>query len=451
MRARLRSRALVYWSASLLFLEIFGGTLLAFRWPAPVGNITISRFAALLVLGTLAVSRIAMPILWRRLMVGASFVVATWATNVLYSVNPHLGVVQVLDLLEGLIMLFGSARLFMTACRRDSTNAPRILASAALAGFVPSGILGLYQAALLARGRHPVIPLIGLSRLNAGTVDSARTAFGSGLNQFNLDRVAGATGDPPTFGVICAIAIVFALWLRRQGLLRRRGVVYPIVMATSVVGIVLSASLTAVLVLAVGLASAGRLRLPVSALNPFRLGAAAALLGVAATNHAGRGFLLSAKTRIFAFFRGGGSAGDHKLLLSQAWRAWLAHPLLGVGAGSLSSLVLGQQVTFSSVHNTFVLRLAEGGLMGAIALVWYFLRLYRLSPFALFAPIAVSLCLYEDFDRMPSMWAVLGLGMAVQTMAAGQPFRPDRSYRSALESRHRDRELQLRPAPGGAR
>ncbi len=387
---------------------------MAFRWGTPIGNMTVARGCAILavlamiggIVGPIRLLTSARPALASSLVV----LLVTLA-GLLYSPAWSTGLAVAGNIGEALLILFVSLVLAQGVLRGgDSHTRALILARIPLWGYFPTGLLGVYQAFQLLIGERPTIPLLHFARLNENTLNSARTAFGSGLNEFNLDRVAAATGDPATYGIFSAITIGYCLWAKRMRLIRG-GSLLRSVICLAFCGVILSASISAFIVLSICLlcnvpnSLGGWRRVVVS--GAVAIGA---LMMLVAVLPAAEGYLLSAQQRVGSEVSGQGSSGVHLSLLSYAWDLFGSHPFFGVGTGGLTYHQFGYEVGYSSVHNVILLGLAEGGVALGVSLFAFWLSLWRrLVPRAILLPLTAAWLLYLDFNRLPALWVIVGI------------------------------------------
>jgi hypothetical protein len=403
---------------SLLLAMVLGGSLLAYRWNSPLGNITVARGALLLTIAAMGTGVI-------RLSVappGSPAALASSAAlllivigGVLYTPAPPMGIVVVANFVEGVITLFVALLLTYNVVSPSRGHSFALsLARVPLWGYLPTGLLGVHQAFQLLVGSRPTIPFLRYARLDESTINSARTAFEGGLNEFGLDRVASAMGDPASYGIFSAVVIGYCVWGNRRKLLERNVLFWASVMLASF-GVILSASSAAVVVLAAVLLS----NLPTTIVGWRRSilavgyvsGTVALLIGVLPQ---AQGFLLSSQGRVTAVVRGEGSAGAHLSLLRDGWEVFSAYPLFGVGTGGFGFHAYGFDAGFSSVHNTLVLGLAEGGALLGLALILFWVTLWRkLVPHAMLLPVTAAWLVYLDFNRIPALWVILGLTSAL--------------------------------------
>jgi hypothetical protein len=403
-------------TTAIIVLEVAGGSLLAFRWPTPIGNLTISRLGAIAAVGYLiGATRGRVIRQWSKMYASAFAVICTMAIGLLYSPNLPIGVSQVQNSVEAVVILVATALLVKNVLGPyPSPLSIKSIAKAPILGFLPSGLLGIFQATQLYRGQVPTIPLISLSRLTDASTNSSRTAFNSGLNEFGLDRIAGATGDPSTFGIFCAMTLLYILWLRRNAWVEKSLFLY-LACVLSLAGVLLSASGSALLVLVSGLAFFVPRNASAWFRSPKRLLQLAIPLAVGWVTVPGlQQFFASAQSRISLLIGGQGTAGVHVSLVGYGWSLFLDNLFFGVGAAGLSFHQLGYSVDYSSVHNVLILRLAEGGIVGGLALVWFWVTLGTgVVPKALLIPSIAGWMLYLDFNRLPAIWAILAVSAAL--------------------------------------
>lgn len=414
----LRGRAYSGLANSLLLAMVLGGSLLAFRWTSPLGNITVARGALLLTLaavGTGVIRLSALPPGSSAVLAPSIALLLLVVGGVLYTPAPSMGVVIVANFVEGITTLFVALLLaynVVSASRGDAFALS--LARVPLWGYLPTGLLGVHQAFQLLVGSRPTIPLLRYAHLDESTINSSRTAFHGGLNEFSLDRVASAMGDPTSYGIFSAVVIGYCVWGNRRKLLSTNMLFWASVLLASL-GVILSASSAAVVVLAVVLLS----NLPTtivawrrSILGMVCVGGTVALL-IGALPQA-QGFLLSSQGRVSAMFRGEGSADAHLSLLRDGWEVFSAYPLFGVGTGGFGFHAYGYDGGLSSVHNTLVLGLAEGGALLGFALILFWIALWRrLVPHAVLLPVTAAWLVYLDFNRIPALWVIVGLASAL--------------------------------------
>lgn len=403
---------------AILLGILVGGSFLAFRWSTPFGNMTVARGFLLLALIGMGVGVLRLNNIPRSAnpVFGTSLVVLLIVIGgLLYSPAPSTGLAVAGNMVEGMLILFATFFLAQRILHGSSSQIrASVLARLPLWGYLPTGLLGLYQAFQLLIGRRPTIPFLQLARLDESTLNSARTAFGSGLNDFNLDRVAAATGDPATYGIFSAATIGYCLWVQRVRLGRAHAL-HWIVMFLALCGVILSASVSAFLVLGVVLmcnipdSFRGWRRLVLS--GAVAVGALVVIYEVIPST---QGFVLSAQERFRSEAVGQGSAAAHLSLLSDAWQVFGSHPFLGVGTGGLTFQQYGYEVGFSSVHNVLLLGLAEGGIVLGAALFAFWLSLWRrFVPRAILLPLTAAWLVYLDFNRLPALWAVVGIVAAL--------------------------------------
>lgn len=399
---------------------MLGGSLLAFRWASPLGNITLSRIGVLGSVAFLAVrlrQTALLPRSARPALYLAAAVVGSLTMGLMWTPAPATGVVILGNFMEALLIFVVVVLVATGALRRRGEAAAgtsKMLARIPLWGYLPTGLIGLQQAFQLLRGEYPTVPFLSLANISALSINSSRTSFGTGLNMLGLDRVAAATGDPSTFGIFSAVTLAFILWARRRHVLTQPWLFW-IVSALSVIGVVLSASTSALLVLIVALLF--NAQASVRSLKQLTVGGVmSALLLVSIVNlvpQAG-GFVASARERISGTAEGQGSAVPHLGLLSQAWDVFGNAPVLGVGTGGFSFHQYGYDPGFSSAHNVLWLALAEGGVvLGALIGLFWLLLGWRLVPLGVLAPAIVGWLVYLDFNRLPALWAVLGIAAAL--------------------------------------
>ncbi|ETX08747.1 O-antigen ligase family protein [Candidatus Entotheonella palauensis] len=127
-------------------------------------------------------------------------------------------------------------------------------------------------------------------------------------------------------------------------------------------------------------------------------------------------------------------------LIRMAWNVIQAHPILGVGAGAYSFVfrqyqphqLLDQEVWVYIVHNVYLLRWAESGIIGLLSLLWLFFAGFRKSltcsrlydenqaALALGCSAGIVALLWEmmwdlslGFSANAMIWFLFGLLMAV--------------------------------------
>jgi O-antigen ligase len=154
---------------------------------------------------------------------------------------------------------------------------------------------------------------------------------------------------------------------------------------------------------------------------------AVALLGIAL----GIGLVISVETPAllsFASKRGNAlfilqdPAGEHSLqkrlaLSEAAWKAFLTHPLLGVGTGSFRGSVSMQLTALENVtHNDYLAALAEQGLLGGVV---FCMLIAKLLAFAL-RTINFEICRREPFAWLRVGLAVASIGCIVHSFTENQ-------------------------------
>lgn len=198
-------------------------------------------------------------------------------------------------------------------------------------------------------------------------------------------RLSGGAADPNSLGLLCGLALVYAVvaFGREPG---RRGI-FGLLLAVFVVGLFLSGSRSGFLLvlfaagsLLLGRGSPARLRLAVGAAM------AAAILGAALfLSSAGPGTLGRRLAQTFdASMSFEQRVSSRPLLWSCAARLFAANPLSGVGLGAFSWRlpdVLAQSKertpTRDNPGSAYVQALAETGLPGALLTLWLVWRLGR--------------------------------------------------------------------------
>lgn len=414
----LKGRAYSGVANSLLLAMVLGGSLLAYRWNSPLGNITVARGALLLAIAEIGTGVIRLSVLPPGSPAALASSVALLLLvigGVLYTPAPSMGVVVAANFVEGIITLFIALLLAYNVVSTSRGHSFALsLARVPLWGYLPTGLLGLHQAFQLLVGSRPTIPFLRYADLDDSTINSARTAFEGGLNEFGLDRVASAMGDPASYGIFSAVVVGYCVWGNRRKLLERNMLFWASVLLASL-GVILSASSAAVVVLAVVLLS----NLPQTIVAwrrsilamAYVSGTVALLIGVLPQ---AQGFLLSSQGRVRAMVRGEGSADAHLSLLRDGWEVFSAYPLFGVGTGGFGFHAYGFDAGFSSVHNTLMLGLAEGGALLGFALTLFWVTLWRnLVPRAILLPVTAAWLVYLDFNRIPALWVILGLTSAL--------------------------------------
>ena len=198
-------------------------------------------------------------------------------------------------------------------------------------------------------------------------------------------RLSGGAADPNSLGLLCSLALVYAVvaFGRESG----RRVLFGLLLAVFVAGLFLSGSRSALLLVLFAAASLllgrgipARLRLAVAA------GIAAAVLAaVLFLSSAGPGTL---GRRLAQTFDGSTPLGQRvsarPLLWSCALRLFEANPLSGVGVGAFSWRLpdvladLGERLPArDNPGSAYVQALAETGLIGAVLTLWFAWRLGR--------------------------------------------------------------------------
>lgn len=398
----------------LLLGMMVGGSFLAFRWNTPFGNVTIARvfvLAGLIAMGTALLRLHTVPGA-ASVALGASLaVLLVTVGGLIHTPAAETGLASAANTGEALLTFFLSLLLVHNVVRARS--GPGVVSSIArlpMWGYLPTGVLGAYQGFQLLAGGSPTIPFLEYARLHEATLNSARTAFHGGLNEFSVDRIAAAMGDPASYGIFSAAIIGYCLWAWQNKLVAA-DIVFCLAVLLGVLGVILSASPGAVLVLAVALlcnlprhvAGWGR------SLAGLAVVVGALLLLVTLMPQAER-FMSSAQQRATEAATGEGTVGQHVALLGDGWRTFRAHPLFGVGTGGLGYHQHGFDPGFSSVHNTLVLALAEGGVVLGVAVIALWASLWRrLIPGGVLLPVTAAWLLYLDFNRVPALWVVLGV------------------------------------------
>ncbi len=251
-----------------------------------------------------------------------------------------------------------------------------------------------------------------------------------------VPRIAGLLEGPNQLAAYCEIAVAtLGAWaLVRRSLLIDAALalaVFADVLTFSRAGWVALAVVAAVLVLA-----GGRRAWP--ALRPGLAGLLAGIAGAAFWGfYARTPGILRASLEASAY---AGGVGNRNELWGAAWRMWLAHPLIGVGAGNFELLLPAYGLLGVRTHaNSWYLQvLAEGGILlfaATIALLvaivtglragpWQ--RLRDASPWRLAALAAtVALALHQTVDylvfypKVGGGWWLL-IGTAAAALAAGK-------------------------------
>lgn len=413
----------LFGTTALAFVTFMFSPMLAYQWQTPLGNITPTRIGILGLFCALSTTLINTRVGRRGAtwLFAQGFLLLLLIVGTAYSVQVTVALTTILNHIEAasLFLLF----YILVTGRRWLT--PRGAAMLPLYAYLPSGVMALYQAAQLSLGQIPSIPLLSLTDLGSASANAARTAFGNGLDAFGLDRIAAATGDPPTFGILSALVLVYFFWVRSvvDNLPRLRGM---LVVAIACAGVVLSQSLSAFIVLGVGIgAQVARKRFgdeyshpPAGRGRGHRTSALFAGVGLVmaitiAVVPTAQEFVSAAVARIEAFGQGTGTLGAHLALLGGGLTLFGTSPLLGVGTGAASSLYYGQLVDFSSFHDVLILRMAENGVLGGVAVLLTWLVLARYVPFSLMSASLAAWFLYFDWNRLPYIWCLLGVAAAL--------------------------------------
>ena len=397
-------------------LTIGAGGLLAYRWSSPIGSLSLGRVLllglALALLPSIARLRWSKDVL--ALLAAALSVVASLVVGLLHTDFVRLGVTQVVNTVEAFLLLGVVAMV----AQRTATHSKAWVGYLPYLGFLPSLAIALVQAVQLVTGRTPTIPLLGLFSLDENTENAARVAFGSGLNNLGIDRVAAATGDPPTFGIMCALLVVYHAWVRRFHYDWAPGLAGHGIALLGLFGLLLSASTTAIVVLALGLvatyATGPRPEASMTTRGRWSSASLLAILTVIVLVTPGRLFLLAAWERVQALATGQGSGGEHLSLMMGAWDVFSEHPIHGVGTGEGSAAFYGTDVGFSSFHSLFSVTAAEQGGVGLLCLgALLALLVLRFWPAALSVVVIASWAMYLDINRLPYLWALMGVVMVI--------------------------------------
>jgi hypothetical protein len=413
----------LFGTTALAFVTFMFSPMLAYQWQTPLGNITPTRIGILGLFCALSTTLIKTRVGRRGAtwLFAQGFLLLLLIVGTAYSVQVTLAITAILNHIEAaclfvLFYILVKGRRWLT--RRGAAMLP-------LYAYLPSGAMALYQAAQLSLGQIPSIPLLSLTSLASGSANAATTAFGTGLDAFGLDRIAAATGDPPTFGILSALVLVYLFWVRSvvDSLPRLR---VMLVVAVACAGVVLSQSLSALIVLGIGIgAQLARQRFGEGYSHPqagrrgghgtWALFAGVGLvmaITLVLVPTAPR-FVSAALTRIVAFGQGTGTLGNHLALLGGGLTLFGTSPLLGVGTGAASSLYFGQPVDFSSFHDVLILRMAENGVLGGVAVLLTWLVLARYVPFSIMVASLAAWFLYMDWNRLPYIWCLLGVVAAL--------------------------------------
>ncbi len=280
----------------------------------------------------------------------------------------------------------------------------------------------------------PVVAAVAIAAIGVSLTALAQEAIGapSGLylGAAIVPRIAGLLEGPNQLSGYCEIAVAaLGAWalVRRSALIGAAlGLaVFADVLTFSRAGLAALALVAALLLLAGG---AGAWR----ALRPGFAGLAAGVAGAiwwAIYAHNPGVLRASLEPSIYA-----GGVGNRSELWHAAWRMWLAHPMLGVGAGNFEAMLPLYGVLGVRTHaNSWYLQsLAEGGivlfgatvvLVGA-ALAGFVARgalaRWRSSPWivAAFAASA-ALAVHQTVDYLvfypkvgDAWWLLLGIGAA---------------------------------------
>lgn len=408
-------------------LAALGGTLQAFRWPTSLGNVSLSRFGALvLVLIVVLAVNDEYELSFVNILTISVALLVSWVASLLYTPFFSSGVIQIGNVVEGLLLLLGAYVAVRYATTRSAHPEKTLgrLARVPLWASIPAGLLGVLQASQVATGNIPTIPFIHLARLTPETANAARVAFSGGFV-----RIAGALGDPPTFGLLGAFLFAYALWLRRAGLVALP--LFAVSVALATFSALASASVTALAVfgLAVAWATPGWVRYwvhrwqVVPLAGGLALAAIAAIVLVAPVGQA----VDAAYGRTLRFISGDDfSRSTHFRLAEEAWVVIGEEPVWGVGAAALEANipgddgVIGVDIRSSSVHNALLLRMGEGGVVGGLFLAAFWLALWwDFAPRLLVVMMVAAMLLYIDFNRLPYLWVMLGVAAAVVAARRG--------------------------------
>lgn len=133
-----------------------------------------------------------------------------------------------------------------------------------------------------------------------------------------------------------------------------------------------------------------------------------------------------------------------------AWNVIQAHPILGVGAGAYSFVfrqyqpyeLLEKEVWVYIVHNVYLLRWAEAGILGLLSLLWFFMAGFRKTlvctrihdenqaALALGCSAGIVALLWEmmwdlslGFSANAMIWFLFGLLIVVERVGVHDPWR----------------------------
>lgn len=402
--------------------------LLAYRWPIGFGNASLSRVAMVILALALVFtpSRVSSSHLVARRILFTLPLVAVWIASLLYSPQVEIGLRLLIKFLEG----FAVMALLIAAGLHLAKTLPQTLVAIPGTAFIPTGMIALFQSWQTIRGQIPTIPFLQYASLDEMTQNAARVTFSGNYQSQGVERVAAATGDPPTFGIICALVVVYTLWLRLNKEAPKPSSIANLGAVIAIAGLIMSASISAVLVLVTGLMALAwgqraRSGTPSGSILAKALGGIALLVIplYLAVQFLPRfqGYWATLALRISNFLSGQESASGHRQLLSGAWDIWSSHPLFGVGAGAGSFEYVGQPVGFSSFHSISAITIAELGLAGFVAMLLALLGLLgRNVPMGIVVSVLVAWNVYLDWNRTPFVWAILGIVVAVQYMISAR-------------------------------
>lgn len=398
--------------AGLIILAATGGLLLAFRWSTPVGNISVSRVAVVALAARLATQQTDLRRVKPKVLAAMLYLCALLLSSI-ETTRFDLALVNFLNGIEALLLWIGTslAALYLVNVKGWPHDSVLRLP---LYGYLPTGLLGLYQAAQLSIGQRPTIPLLNLANPSEGALSASRTAFTWAIEATGIERIAGATGDPATFGIASGLVAVYCVWI----LSRRSHQGRPFVVLCSVLGVagvLLSASASAVIILFLGALSllvSNRKRLSSQALATavVLLLLCLPLIRVIDRVPVVGPYTDASTERMLGVGRGDDLSGQgHLALATGALSAFAEHPVRGVGLGAYSSLASGTESNYSSVHSAALLALAEGGIILFAALLFVWITAGARVPFSMFFPVAASWIVYLDFNRLPFLWVMVGV------------------------------------------